>query len=142
MPANTSDAGVSITVHLPVRLDEIDYLGIVHSSNYLKYMEHARVKLLEQQGVDLLAWVKKGIRAVVVNDTVNYRHPAVYGDVLAATCTVEELGESATRLRYSITEQRTGREILQATTTIVCIDPIGKPTPIPSEVREALSRAA
>lgn len=142
MTAATHDAGVSITVLLPVRLDELDYLGIVHGPNYLKYMEHARVKLLEQQGVDLLAWVKKGIRAVVVNDTVNYHHPATYGDVLAVTCAVEELGETATRLRYSITEQRTGREILQATTTIVCINPSGKPTPIPSEVREAMSRPA
>jgi len=30
--AATRDAEVSITVHLAVRLDEIDYLGIVHSS--------------------------------------------------------------------------------------------------------------
>ena len=136
----TQDAEVSITVHIPVRLDEIDYLGIVHSSNYLKYMEHARVKLLEQQGVDLLAWVKKGIRAVVVNDTVNYRHPARYGDVLAVTCLVEELGESATKLEYNIMDQTTGREIVQATTTIVCIDPDNKPSSIPAEAKEALSR--
>ena len=138
--AATQDAGVSITVHLPVRLDEIDYLGIVHSSNYLKYMEHARVKLLEQQSVDLLAWVKKGIRAVVVNDTINYHHPARYGDVLAITCRVEEIGERATRLGYSIMEQRTEREILQAATTVACIDPNGRPTSIPVEMREALSR--
>ena len=136
----TQDAGVSITVHLSIRLDEIDYLGIVHSSNYLKYMEHARVKLLEQQRVDLLAWVKKGIRAVVVNDTINYRHPARYGDVLIITCLVEEVGESATRLGYNIIEQRTEREIIQATTTIVCIDANGRPTSIPVEVREVLSR--
>lgn len=136
----TQDATVSITVHLPVRLDEIDYLRIVHASNYLRYMEHARVKLIEQQGVDLLAWAKKGIRAVVINDTINYRNPATYGDVLAITCRIEEIGESAVRLGYSIAEQRTGKEILQATTTMVAIDPNGKPTPIPSEVREALSR--
>jgi acyl-CoA thioester hydrolase len=136
----TRDAGVSITVHLTVRLDEIDYLGIVHSSNYLKYMEHARIKLLEQQSVDLLAWVKKGIRAVVVNDTINYRSPARYGDVLAITCLVEEMGESTARFAYSIVEQGTEREILRATTTAACIDPDGRPTPIPAEVREALSR--
>ena len=142
MTAATHNAGASITVRLPVRLDELDYLGIVHSSTYLKYMEHARVKLLEQQGVDLLAWVKRGVRAVVVNDTVNYRQPATYGDELAITCSVEDLGESAAKLRYSIVEQRTGKAILQATTTIVSIDPAGKPIPIPAEVREALSRPA
>ena len=71
MTATTQDSGASITVHLPVRLDELDHLGIVHSSTYLKY-----------------------------------------------------------------------KEILQATTTIVSIDPAGKPIPIPSEVREALSRPA
>jgi YbgC/YbaW family acyl-CoA thioester hydrolase len=103
-------------------------------------MEHARVKLLEQQSVDLLAWVKKGIRAVVVNDTINYHHPAIYGDVLAINCLVEEIGESAIRLGYSIMEQKTERMILQATTTIVCIDPNSRSTPIPVEVREALSR--
>ena len=113
------DATVSITVHLPVRLDEIDYLRIVHASNYLRYMEHARVKLIEQQGVDLLAWAKKGIRAVVINDTINYRNPATYGDVLAITCRIEEIGESTVRFGYGIAEQRTGKEILQATTTII-----------------------
>ena len=136
----TQDATVSITVHLPVRLDEIDYLRIVHASNYLRYMEHARVKLIEQQGVDLLAWAKRGIRAVVINDTINYRYPATYGDVLAITCRIEKIEESTVQLGYSIAEQRTGKEILQATTTIITIDPNGKPTPIPPEVREALSR--
>ena len=136
----TRDTTVSITVHLPVRLDEIDYLRIVHASNYLRYMEHARVKLIEQQDVDLLAWAKKGIRAVVINDTINYRYPATYGDVLAITCRIEKIEESTVQLGYSIAEQRTGKEILQATTTIVTIDPNGKPTPIPPEVRKALSR--
>jgi acyl-CoA thioester hydrolase len=137
---STQAGGVSITVHLPVRLDEIDYLGIVHSSNYLKYMEHSRIKLLEQQNVDLLAWVKKGVRVVVVNDTLNYKHPARYGDVLAITCWIEEIGESAVRLGYTIMEQKTEKEILQATTTAAAIDPNGRPTPIAREVREALSR--
>ena len=103
-------------------------------------MLHVRVKLLEQQSVDLLDWVKKGIRWVVVNDTISYHHPARYGDVLAITCLVEEIGESATRLRYSIVEQKTERETLQATTTLVSIDPHGRPTPIPVEFREALSQ--
>jgi YbgC/YbaW family acyl-CoA thioester hydrolase len=88
----------AITVHLPVRLDEIDYLRIVHASNYLKYMEHARLKLLEQQGVDLMELLKKGIRFVVANDTINYRNPATYGDVLAITCRIEEIGESGLKL--------------------------------------------
>lgn len=133
---------VSIEVHLPVRLDELDYLRIVHASNYLRYMEHARIKLLEQQGVDLLAWLKKGIRGVVVNDTINYRHPATYGDVLVIRCRIEELGDTSVRLGYRITDQRTEREILQATTTVVTIDPENKPTLIPGPVREALSRKA
>ena len=134
------DVGVSITVHLPVRFDEVDYLGNVPPSNYIKYMEHARVKFAEQQNVDFLAWVKKGIRIVVVNDTINYHYPARYGDVLAITCWVEEVGESSVKLGHSIMEQKTERDILQATTTQVCIGPNGKPTPIPVEIREAFSR--
>ena len=134
------DVGASITVELSVRLDEVDYLGLVHSSNYLKYMEHARVKLLEQQKVDLLAWVNKGVRAVVVNDTLNYGHPARYADVLSITCRIEKFGNSSTRLGYKIVEKENGKQVLQATTTLVCIDNAGKPTPTPNEVKEALRR--
>jgi len=137
----TQGARASITVHLQVRLDEIDIMGIVHSSNYLKYMEHARAKLLEQQGVDLMAWVKKGIRAVLASDTLHYRHPATYGDTLAISCQVEEIGHTSARLGYGIVELRTGKEILEATTTVVAIDPSGKPIPIPQEIREVLSHS-
>ena len=134
---NSQNIGASITVELSVRLDEVDYLGIVHSSNYLKYMEHDRVKLLEQQKVDLLSWVNKGVRVVVVNDTLNYGHPAKYSDLTAITCRVDKFGNSSTRLGYPIIEKKTGREILQASTTIVCIDKNGKSTPIPNEIKEA-----
>jgi acyl-CoA thioester hydrolase len=103
---NSQNVGASITVELSVRLDEVDYLGIVHSSNYLKYMEHARVKLLEQQKVNLLSWVNKGVRVVVVNDTLNYGHPAKYSDLIAITCRIDKFGNSSTRLGYQIIEKK------------------------------------
>ena len=132
-----SDASTSITVEFSVRLDELDYLGIVHTSNYLKYMEHARVKLLEQQQVDLLSWVNKGVRVVVVNDTLNYLQPARYNDLLAVTCRVEKFGNSSATLGYEIFEKQSRKPILKGTTTMVCIDNNGRPTPIPDEVKEA-----
>jgi acyl-CoA thioester hydrolase len=137
----TTDMGVgaSITVELSVRLDEIDYLGIVHASNYLKYLEHVRVKLLEQQKVDLLSLVNKGVRAVVVNDTINYGLPAKYNDLLSISCWIEKFGNSSATLGYTITDKNTGIKVLDANTTMVCIDNDGKPTPIPAEVKEALS---
>lgn len=134
------DVGVSITVQVPVRFDEVDYLGNVPPANYIKYLEHARVKFAEQQNVDFLAWVKKGIRIVAVNDTINYLHPARYGDVLAVTCWIEDVGESSVKMGHSITEEKTGKDILQASATQVCIDPNGRPTPIPPEIREAFSQ--
>jgi acyl-CoA thioester hydrolase len=127
--------GASVKVELSVRLDELDYLGIVHTSNYLKYMEHARVKLLEKYDVDLLAWVNKGIRSIVVNDTINYRQPAYYGDLLEITCRVDKVGKSSSTLAYNIVEKKSGKEVLNGSTTMVCIDNEGKPMPIPEEIR-------
>ncbi len=112
----------------------------LHSSNYLKYLEHARVKLVEQQNVDLLAWMRRGVRGVVANDNINYRHPAKYNDTLAITCRVAEIGESTIRFAYEIVEQRAGKQILDATAMVVTVDSNGRPTSIPSEIREALSR--
>ena len=136
------ESKISITVHLPVRLDELDYLGIVHHANYLKYMEHVRLKLIEQQGVDLMDWVKKGYRALVANDTLNYRHPATYGDTLTITCQVEDVGQSSVRFGYRMVNEKTGNEVVQATTIVVAVDANGRPTPVPQEIREALGEAA
>ncbi len=44
------------------------------------------------------------------------------------------------RFGYQIVEQRTGKRIVDATTTVATIGPDGKPIRIPQEVREALSK--
>jgi len=82
------------------------------------------------------------VRSVVVNETINYHHPAKYGDVLDLICRVEEIGESSVRFSYRIVEHGIGKEIVRASTTVVAIDPEGKPARIPQEVREALNRVA
>ena len=133
------DTSVFTKVTISVRLDEIDYLGHVSPSSYLNYIGHARARLAEQQKVDFLAWVKKGIRVVVVNDTLDYRHPATYGDLLDVICWVAEIGDSSVKFGFRITEQKTEKAILQATSSLVCIDPSGKATSIPEEVRRAFS---
>jgi len=74
----------------------------------------------------------------VANDPINYLYPATSGDVLAITCRIEEIGESTVRLGYRIVEQRMEKEILQATTSVVAVDPSSNSIPIPHEVREAL----
>ena len=138
--SNPEDHKVSITVQVPVRLHEIDYLRIVHASNYLRYMEYARIKLFEQQGLDLPAWQEKGIRAKVANDTIDYLYPATYGDVLAIRCWVDQIRQSTVRFRYRISEEKTGKEILKATSTVTAINSYGKLTRIPKKVKEALGR--
>jgi YbgC/YbaW family acyl-CoA thioester hydrolase len=86
--------------------------------------------------------VSKGFRAVVVNDTINYAFPAKYNDRLSITCWIEKFGTSSINLGYTIIDKNSDVKIIDANTTIVCIDNTGKPTPIPSEVKEALSKKA
>ncbi len=53
------------------------------------------LKSVEQQNVGLGGMgEKKGARAVIANDNINYRRPARYNDTLAITCCVAEIGES------------------------------------------------
>ena len=59
---------------------ETDKMAIVHHSNYLKWMEEARVAFLESIGMPFEEVESRGIGSPVVEINVKYKKPAAFGD--------------------------------------------------------------
>ncbi len=52
---------------------ETDQMGIIHHSNYVKWMEEARIRFLEEMGIDYRKLEEDGIISPIVEISVNYK---------------------------------------------------------------------
>ena len=98
-PSNPLPATLSERCKQPVSVyyEDTDCVGIVYHSNYLKYFERAREKILGQEAlVDLFD--SSGRSFVVVKVKVGYKKAARYGDELIVR-TIPTI-ESAYRLEF------------------------------------------
>ncbi len=117
---------------LPVRYYETDGQGVVHHSNYLRYMELARIELLGACGMDYAAVEAAGVLLVVAKATVNYKYPARYGDTLRVWIRTERA--RGARIDHSYRIKVGERIIAEAETTIASIDRDGNIMRIPEEL--------
>ncbi|MCC5831204.1 MAG: acyl-CoA thioesterase [Phycisphaeraceae bacterium] len=122
--------GTSIDVR--VRYAECDAQGFAHHSVYPIWMEMARTELLRQVGRDYRTMESEGVWFVVGRMQLRYRKPARYDDVVRIEVQTVRGGGSLIDHTYRILR---GEELLtEASTTLVCIRPDGKPQRIPEEL--------
>ncbi len=94
---------------------ECDRMGITHHSNYIRFMEEARIHYLEQLGYGFEKLEEQGIVSPVLSLTVNYKHPTTFPDVIQIELGVEKL--SSLKITFSYTMSSKGKTVCEATST-------------------------
>ncbi len=61
---------------------ETDRMGIVHNSNYVRYMEEVRMEYMCGVGVDYRRVEECGVLMPVINVTCRYRRPFRFGEIM------------------------------------------------------------
>ena len=56
-------------------------MGIVHHSNYLKYLELARIEWMEKLNISYSEIESHGIIMPVVNANLNFKSPAYFNEL-------------------------------------------------------------
>ncbi|WP_288475695.1 YbgC/FadM family acyl-CoA thioesterase [uncultured Pantoea sp.] len=125
---------------IKVRGYHLDVYQHVNNARYLEFLEEARWQWLEE--VEAFHWLlEQKLAFVVVNININYRRPAVLGDVLTIESEITQLNG-----RSGIIAQRVmlaGQEtvVADAALTFVCIDlRTQKAVALEGELRERLMR--
>ena len=89
-----------------VQYYETDKMGIVHHSNYVRYLETARTELFRDKGYAYDDMEKSGIWMPVLSVSVDFKTPAVYDEVLILACWVKKLRGASIELEYEIRGRR------------------------------------
>jgi acyl-CoA thioester hydrolase len=122
------------STQLRVRYDEVDPMGFVHHSNYLRYFEIGRTELLRASGGCYREMEEAGQLVVVVRVDCRYRSPAKYDDVIHVKTRIEKVTAGKIIHQYSITRDETA--LVDATVTLAVIDRNGVIQRVPESLIE------
>jgi len=78
---------------------ETDKMGITHHSNYVRWMEEARIDFLDQLGWSFIKLEEEGIASPVMSIECNYKKPTTFPDLVSIMVTIEKL--SAVKLIFN-----------------------------------------
>lgn len=118
---------------------ETDGQQRVHHANYLNYFEQGRVEMLRAAGLDYRQFENDGLMLVVTEMHVRYRGAAEFDDLLRVTVQVVEM--RGVRIRHHYKIDRDGEVLVEADSTIACIDRSGKPRRFPQQWSELFAAA-
>ncbi len=119
-----------------VRFHHMDRAGMIFHGAYAEFFQDAFEDLMEHVGfVEKDVEPDLGIRVPVVRHEMAFPAPPE-GDVLDLRIGLAAIGETSATFRLVATD-RDGTRIAEATIVRVCIDQAGRPTPIPTALREA-----
>lgn len=123
---------------IKVRGYHLDVYQHVNNARYLEFLEEARWAWLEE--TESFHWMTTNHLAfIVVNININYRRPAVLGDVLLVSSRVQQLNGKSGVIAQTVTLQPGGEVVADALLTFVCIDlRTQKAQPMEGELRQRL----
>jgi acyl-CoA thioester hydrolase len=109
--------------------------GVVYYAKYLEFLEEARTEFLEEKGISVRELVSQGTLFVVARQEIDYKMPAVYGDVLEVLTRISETSSVRINFENEIKNQD-GQLIAKAKTVLVCVDKNLKPKVIPEDIKK------
>ena len=95
---------------------ETDRMGVVHHSNYIRYMEEARTVWLESIGMPFSVLEENNITIPVLGVNCEYKHHTTFGDTIVINLFIKEYNGVRMTVGYNMTDLKTGLTVLTGET--------------------------
>lgn len=95
---------------------ETDKMGIVHHSNYIRFLEEARCRWLENLDISMEKLEQIGYTIPTLEVYCKYKHHVTSGDTISIKPYISEYNGVRMTVSYEVTNIATGQVILEAWT--------------------------
>ena len=109
---------------------ETDKMGITHHSNYIRFMEEARMNYLNESGFTMARLEAEGIVSPVIALACDYKTPTTYDDEIEIEVKLTGYTGVKITLSYVMRNLRTGVLVAEASSAHCFTDRAGKPVAI------------
>lgn len=106
---------------------ETDRMGITHHSNYLRFMEEARVAFLEQMGWGYDRLERLRVVSPVIGATLSFKKPTTFPDVIEIHVRILSYHGVRLTMAYEMKKRETGELVLTGTTEHCFLNEQGLP---------------
>lgn len=91
---------------------ETDRMGVVHHSNYIRFLEEARCYWMENIGMPFEKLEENGITIPVLAVNCEYKYHVTFGDTLVIKPYMKEYSGVRMTIGYDVTDKNTGKIVL------------------------------
>ncbi len=111
---------------------DTDCAAVVHNIAYLRFIEAARTLLAGKLGMSLAEMARSQQYPVVVRTEIDYKRPAVLGDVLAVDGWLERVERIRFWCAFTITRPSDGAVLIRCRQMLALVQmPTGRPIRLP-----------
>lgn len=116
-----------------VKYYETDKMGITHHSNYIRWMEEARVDFLDQIGYGYAKLESDGIISPVIGVECEYKKSTTFDDEVCIRPEIESFNGVKLIIRYTMTNCNTGDLVLKGKSMHCFLSKEGRPVSLRRE---------
>ena len=91
---------------------ETDKMGVVHHSNYIRFLEEARCGWLEHIDMPFDLLEANGVTIPVLGVNCTYKHHVTFGDTIIIKPYAKEYTGVRMTIGYYVTDKKTGKTVL------------------------------
>lgn len=116
---------------------ETDQMGVIHHSNYIRWMEEARIDVLDQLGYPYRRFEEMGYMSPVLHAECDYKKSVRFGDEVKIIVSLQDFGKVKFTLRYDMYNMTEGGVLSASGTTTHCfLKKDGRPVMMNKEMKE------
>ena len=91
---------------------ETDRMGVVHHSNYIRFLEEARCEWLEKTDMPFSKLEENGITIPVLGVSCTYKYHVTFEDTILVSTKITEYTGVRMKVEYEVTDKKTGKLVL------------------------------
>ena len=95
---------------------ETDKMGVVHHSNYIRFLEEARCRWMKEFGVPMESLEEMGFTIPTLEVNCEYKNHVTSGDIISIKPMITEYNGVRMTINYEVVNTKTGKEIIKAWT--------------------------
>ena len=134
--------GPGVLVRIAVAWGDMDALGHVNNTVFLRWFESARIAWWERIAADGLGErsLTQGVGPILARTTIDYRRPVRYPDTIEVRITTRRVGGKSTTLAYELRSSAQGGAVVAEGDTVLDLYDYrsGSTVPIDDALRAAM----
>ena len=125
---------MDFTFERKINYYETDRLGVVHHSNYIRFLEEARCQMLDAYHMPYSAFEEQGVMIPVLGINCNYKQHVTFDDIIEIKPFVKDFNGVRLTMGYDIIHKKTGNLVLTAETKHCFTDTNLKPIRLQKQI--------